>query len=405
MSIHKLLDKIFLSPDAWWMRIIWTRWTRSITLCVVRHLPIKKGRGIFISRAGYHYSCNPRVIAEYIINHLDEYTKLEPWFSLHFPNKFRAELPPKLCVVVPKTLAYYYIYSSSQFIICNQLSWEMEPKRSQQLYIQTLHGGHGIKKFGLDCEISPNPQRPSIEQNALITDLVLSDSTFFSKIIRSACGLSCEILQKGLPRNDVFFSSIKRKTEIRNSFLHSLNLPNDVKYLIYAPTYRDNWNTSAYGFDTTSVLASFEKRFGGEWYLLISSHPYMLGYYRKIYDFENPRIIDVGQISDVQELLIAGDALITDYSSIEMDFSLTGNPVFVLAKDWRLFDRGTYLDVKSLPFPFADTDETLCENILNFDSEKYKKNLEQFNKTIIGLCETGFAAQAVADWMRQKSTN
>lgn len=405
MSIHKLLDKIFLSPDAWWMRIIWTRWTRSTTLWVVRHLPIKRGRGIFVSRAGFHYSCNPRVIAEYIIEHHEEYSNLEPWFSLHFPNKFREELPKGLGIVVPKTLKYYYIYSSSQFIISNQLTWDMESKRSQQLYIQTLHGGHGIKKFGLDCEISPNPQRPSIEQNALITDLVLSDSAFFSNIIRSACGLSCEILQKGLPRNDIFFSSLKIKAEIRNRLLQSLNLPKDIRYLIYAPTYRDNWNATVYGFDTISVLASFEKRFGGKWYLLVSSHPYMLEYYNKIYDFENPRVIDVGQISDVQDLLITGDALITDYSSIEMDFSLTGNPVFVLAKDWRSYNRGTYLDIKSLPFPFADNDETLCENILNFDSEKYKKNLEQFNKTIIGLSETGYAAKAVADWMLQKSTN
>ena len=159
---------------------------------------------------------------------------------------------------------------------------------------------------------------------------------------------------------------------------------------------------SIYGFDTDSVLSALSKRFGGDWYILVSSHPYMLSVYRSIYDFSSPKLIDIGQLPDVQELLIAGDALITDYSSIEMDFSLTGRPIFQLAKDWRHYSRGTYIDVHSLPFPFAEDDRQLCENIMNFDEKKYAKNLAIFNQKTIGLCETGVASKAVADWMLKR---
>lgn len=398
------LDKLFLTSDAWWIRLIWNRWTRSFVISLIQHLPIRRGRCIFISRAGSHYSCNPRFIAEYIAKESipASDSMFDIWFSLLNPEKFN-KIPNNLGIVIPKTLAYYYIYSTSQFIISNQLAWDMEPKRSNQLYIQTLHGGHGIKRFGLDGDAKDSDAKSCpIIQNSKITDLVLSDSVFFSQIIKRACALSCEILEKGLPRNDIFFASKDIIKKIRENFLKKYKLPENGKFLIYGPTYRDNGDLSVYGFNEDRVLDSFSRRFGGKWYLLISSHPYMKRCYKKIYDFTNPRIIDVGELPDVQELLISGDALITDYSSIEMDFSLTKRPVFQYAKDWREYDRGTYLDIHTLPFPFAETEDELCHNIETFDNEKYQENLELFNRDVIGLKETGHATEAVVNWMKQK---
>ena len=402
MTANRILDKLFLTSDAWWIKLIWNRWTRAITLLIIRNLPIVKGRVLFVSRAGEHYSCNPRAIAEYIVNNYEEYNLLEPWFLLKNPSLFQDQING-LNIVQPKTLIYYYIYSTSQFILCNQIVWDMEPKRKRQIYIQTLHGGHGIKKFALDSENDcSDKNRMLIKEVASMTDLALSDSDYFTNIIRRACALSCEILQKGLPRNDIFFSSRENLIAIKKAFLHRYNLSPNNKYVIYAPTYRDIEDLSIYGFDTDSVLSALSKRFGGDWYILVSSHPYMLSVYRSIYDFSSPKLIDIGQLPDVQELLIAGDALITDYSSIEMDFSLTGRPIFQLAKDWRHYSRGTYIDVHSLPFPFAEDDRQLCENIMNFDEKKYAKNLAIFNQKTIGLCETGVASKAVADWMLKR---
>lgn len=400
--IKRILDKLFLTPPAWWSALVWNRWTRSSTLFLLRHLPIIKGRALFISRAGKHYSCNPRSIAEYIANNRNEYSILEPWFSLVNSANF-PELLPGIRAVEPKTLSYYYIYSTSLFIFCNQIVWDMEPKRTKQYYIQTLHGGHGIKKFALDSENALSEDyKKKIRAVGSLTDLALSDSDYFTNIIRHACALSCEILQKGLPRNDVFFSSKEIKENIKKSFLLRYNLSAENKYVIYAPTYRDEGSLSIYGFDVESVLSALTQRFGGDWYVLVSSHPYMLNVYHKIYDFSNPKLIDLGLLSDVQELLIVGDVLITDYSSVEMDFSLSGNPVFQLAKDWKQYTRGLYLDIQTLPFPFAGNDKQLCENILNFDEKKYAEDLALFNEQTIGLCESGSASKAVADWMLSK---
>ena len=103
-----------------------------------------------------------------------------------------------------------------------------------------------------------------------------------------------------------------------------------------------------------------------------------------------------------QPLLASSDALITDYSSAEMDFSLTKRPVFQLCKDRADYDRGFYINPESLPFPYAETDDQLVSNILNFDNEKYQSELEQFNREVIGLNETGHASEAVVEWMINK---
>lgn len=404
MTLYNFFDIIFLSQDAWWMRIIWTRWTRSFTLFIVRHLPLRKGRVFFVSRGGEHYSCNPRVIAEFIASQSMYKGKFDLWFGFANPENF-SEVPNSIQKVKLTSLQHYYVFYTSNFLVSNQNWWIMEGKRSGQIYIQTMHGGHGIKKFGLDVELysSPGALHDAMLRDTERTDLALSDSDFFTNVIRRTLAFKCPILTKGLPRNDIFFASDEYKKSIRINLLNKYKVPEKAKTVIYAPTFREprskKNDLSVYWFDPSKVIEAFEKKNGGNWYILVSSHPFMRGYYRKIYDFSNPRVIDLGDLPDVQELLISGDALITDYSSIEMDFSLTMKPVFQFARDWREYDRGTYLDLKSLPFPFAESEQQLCENIMLFDNKKYQEELSVFNKEIIGLKETGHATEAVVSWM------
>jgi len=221
---------------------------------------------------------------------------------------------------------------------------------------------------------------------------MLSDSSYWSHIYRTAYRYEGEILENGLPRNDVFFSQTSTESGISAG---------EKRYLIYAPTFRGNGRRDVYGFVVDRVIAALETRFGGEWYIRISSHPNMRDYYREIYDFSHPRLIDVGG-EDLQPLLMSSDALITDYSSAEMDFSLTNRPIFQFCKDRKDYDRGFYINPEDLPFPYAENDEQLILNILNFDEDKYKTDLDKFNKEVIGLHETGHAAESVVEWMLRK---
>lgn len=376
------------NPNTFFLRIIWNKKTRSAVLWLLRFFPLRKGQVVCASWGGAKYNCNPRAIAEEISR--QGLKSLTVYFAFEEPAKFEKELANGVNAIKIGSLKYYYILATSQFIIFNiRMSGLFFPyKKKGQYYIQTQHGGHGIKKVEFDAEL-PDSYLKVAEEDTKRTDLMLSDSKYWTNIYRTSYRYKGEILEVGLPRNDVFFRDAQ------------LNKEEGKKYVIYTPTFRSNGRRDVYGFDYDKVIAALENRFGGEWYIRISSHPNMQAYYKEIYDFSHPRLIDIGG-EDLQPYLLSSDILITDYSSAEMDFSLTKRPIFQLCKDRRDYDRGFYVNPEDLPFPYAETDEQLLENIVNFDNEKYKRELEAFNKDVIGLNETGHASEAVVEWMLNK---
>jgi CDP-glycerol glycerophosphotransferase len=91
-------------------------------------------------------------------------------------------------------------------------------------------------------------------------------------------------------------------------------------------------------------------------------------------------LIDVSFYQDTQELLVATDVLLSDYSSILEDFMLTGRPGFVYAPDIASYneDRGFYYPLKDRPFSVATDQSELVYNILNYNEDEYKHNVERF---------------------------
>ena len=59
-------------------------------------------------------------------------------------------------------------------------------------------------------------------------------------------------------------------------------------------------------------------------------------------------------------------------------------------------DRGTYFDLKRLPFPFADSNRGLENTIINFDTNEYLEKLESFFSKVY-LWESGYASKNIAD--------
>ena len=373
------------------MNLLWNRHTRSLTLQLMQYLPIHRGRVMCVCWGGKQYNCNPRAIVEALSERNligDKAGHFEVYFAFLQPEKFASELPPGVKTVLLGGYDYFRLLATSQFIIANtriggSLSWPKK-KRRGQIYIQTMHGGHGIKKIDHDADLPDSYMKVADEDNSRI-DLMVSDSRFRTNVFHTAFHYYGEVLETGLPRNYVFF----RENIIRTD---------NKRYLVYAPTFRNSGRRDVYGFDVDKVISALEKRFGGEWYIRISSHPNMRDYYKSIYNFSHPRLIDIGG-KDLQDYLPISDALITDYSSAEMDFSLTGRPIFQLCRDRHDYDRGFYINPEDLPFPYAENDAELVQNILSFDVNEYLKALDTFNRDIIGLNETGHASEAVIRWM------
>ena len=369
------------------MNLIWNRRTRSTMLRLVQYLPIRRGRVMCVCWGGNEYSCNPRAITDWMVQS-GEVRQFEVWYAFVNPERFQPERPDGIRFTEIGSLEYFRLLATSQFIISNThlggwIFWPF-PKRKGQIYILTNHGGFGIKKIEWDAASKlSTAYMSSAAEDVGRVDLMLSNSDFTSRVFRSAYRYPGEVLEQGLPRND--------------AFVHAPALTGDVHYLIYTPTFRSK-RRDVYGFDVDRVITALEQRFGGQWYIRVSSHPNMRRYYKEIYDFSHPRMIDVG-LEDLQPLLLTSDVLITDYSSAEMDFSLLRRPIFQLCRDRHDYDRGFYIDPETLPFPYAETDDQLIDNILHFDQSQYLSALDTFNSSVVGLHETGHAAQSVVAWM------
>jgi len=102
-------------------------------------------------------------------------------------------------------------------------------------------------------------------------------------------------------------------------------------------------------------------------------------------DKQKSRIIDVSSFSDIQELYLVSDMLVTDYSSVFFDYANLNRPIIFYAYDLESYRddlRGFYLNYdKDLPGPVVKTEEELY---LAIESVKYAKiDYSKFRKTYL----------------------
>ena len=142
------------------------------------------------------------------------------------------------------------------------------------------------------------------------------------------------------------------------------------------------------------ILGALRNRFKNEFVLLYRFHHQLYNSKERIEFYENG--IDVTLYPDIQELLVAADVVITDYSSLMWDFSLQRKPVFLYQSDAKEYEnnRGFYAPVSEWPYPQAHTQDELIELIVHFDNEAYLRELNLFLEKY-GSCDDGHASERV----------
>ena len=143
------------------------------------------------------------------------------------------------------------------------------------------------------------------------------------------------------------------------------------KFILFAPTFRteqqDPYTKKIHisTMDIQRAVNSVNKKFGEQlWNFGIRLHPKL-----RNTDIAEKGIVNCTDYPDIQELLYSADILITDYSSLMWDFSLTGKPCFIYADDIDEYERehGFYMPSSQWPYPIARTNDELEKNILSFD--------------------------------------
>jgi CDP-glycerol glycerophosphotransferase len=214
-----------------------------------------------------------------------------------------------------------------------------------------------------------------------------------TKVYRQDFWYNGEIAEFGSPRNDVFFRETDALQKVRTFF----GLPEDRKLLLYAPTFRDDGSTDCYNLDPEAVLRACESRFGGRWSALLRLHPNAARLSAGLFPYNSDTILDATAYPDMQELLLAADVLLTDYSSCMWDFSLMLRPCFLYARDIAAYqgERDFYTPIESWPFPLAADNDGLEQVITDFDEEKYRADALRHHQEL-GSAESGTATAQCA---------
>ena len=288
---------------------------------------------------------------------------------------------------------YYHEMATARIWVDNVRKDSDIKKREGQYYIQTWHGAAPIKKVEKDVEDRlPNYYVANAMRDSKNVDLFLSGSVFYTNLYKRSFWYSGEIMQVGLPRQDIFFHL---DNVIKEKVYRYYGIDKSYSMVLYAPTFRKNFSNEYYDLDIAGVVSALENKFCKRFVCAVSKHPEN----RSInYSFEhNEKYIAVDRYSDFQELLASADVLITDYSGCMYDYSFTKRPVFLYQRDYDDYirDRNFYIPMGQLPYTRAYSNEEIIEKIKLFDMELYLEQLNQF-MGMLGIYDDGNASEKVA---------
>lgn len=373
--------------------------TYKIYALFFKNKKIKKNKIVFCNFYGRGYGDNPKYIAEYILNNNLDYELV--WIIDKNKCKNGDSLPDKIRKTKYKSFSSVKELSTAGIWIDNCRKDYFPSKKENQIYIQTWHGTFITKKIEADANL-PAFYIKMAKKDSKEIDFLLSSNKKRTEQFKRCFWYDGPIIETGCPRDDILFQEDAKKN-IKNKICRYYGIPSDKKILLYVPTFRNSHNLEPYNIDYKNILLAIEKRFGGNWQIITRLHPGMIVFSDKLHlpDF----VINATLYNDMQELLCASDVIITDYSSMG-DYSLYLKPLFMFCVDIEDYkkERGLEEDLEALPFPIAQNNDELLNNILHFDIEKYNKDLLTYYNDE-GFSEYGHACQKVMKLIENKHGN
>ncbi|HCI18601.1 MAG TPA: CDP-glycerol--poly(glycerophosphate) glycerophosphotransferase [Lachnospiraceae bacterium] len=380
------------------IRILYTRKYHKL----YDHEKICPNKIVFDNYMGNGYGCNPKYVLKCILEMPQERTEgLDLVWITKTPELLRPILPARVRIVLYDSEQAFYEYATAKLWVKNfqmvHLLNQGLLKKKEQIYIQMWHGSFGIKKIEGDCGYlnADKAWLALAKKNAAYTDFWISNSRFESDVYKNAFWGAGKILEYGHPRNDLFFEQdqLQYKRKVQETY----GIAPEKKLFFYMPTFRDQDHGLLQPLPYERIAEELGSRFGGEWVCLVRLHPRRVSP-KQIEALKEQSVMDATMYPDVQELLAAADAMVTDYSSAIFDFLLTKRPGFILAEDYDAYEqiRGFYYPLTDTPFPLAKTNEELLEQIGTFDEESYRQKIDAFLKEK-GSVEDGNASKRVAE--------
>jgi len=301
--------------------------------------PLDPDLAVFAAYWYRGYACNPRAIYE-------RAAELRPglrgvWVV---SRRHAGSMPAGVEHVVAGTPEYYDVIARASTFVNNVNFPDHLVKREGSVHVMTHHGTP-LKRMGIDLK-GTAARDGAVDFSALLRrcarwDYSVSQNAFSTVVWERVYPTRYESLEVGYPRNDVLARATGDDVaRIRGE----LGIAPGRRAVLYAPTHRDHQP----GHVGVVDLAAVADALGPDAVVLARRHHFDgagAGLRR------SGRVLDVTAHPSVEELMLAADVLVSDYSSVLFDYAVLDRPIVVHAPDWEVYRavRGTYFDLLAEP--------------------------------------------------------
>ena len=301
---------------------------------------------LFSSTDNSHYNYNSRYLFEYVKENLPEIT---PLFVINDPelrNSLSSKYGKQYFIETESIQGIRQALSAGVWFTSAGLPAYGTGLHKKRLIINLWHGVP-LKKIAL---LDPNLKKAAriyfkkiFSEN--YTCILTTSHELIPLMARSFAVSEDKIKVWGQPRNDGLFQKNDCHEILGQLFP---DLPEYTKTVLYAPTFRDYGQVQLFpfkDFDQKQLEAFLVEK---NMLLFIRTHVAEQGSAAP-YLGKRIRFLGNEQAEDVTGILNIFDCLITDYSSIYIDYLLTDKPMIFLP-----YDRQQYLDGRGMNFDYDD---------------------------------------------------
>ena len=228
-------------------------------------------------------------------------------------------------------------------------------------------------------------------------DVILAQSKFEADTMSKDWNISRDKYKIfGLPRNDALAKSTDEdKLMIRKK----LGIPDDNIVVLYAPTFRDYLldDSSRCTLDVPFDYSYWKELFGNKLTFIFRVH-YEVAKHNNLPD--DYIWMDASSYPVLDELMIASDILVSDYSSIMFDYSILDRPIINYVYDYDVYNekRGLLFDVRE-ELSWSDDNKELANKIKNINIAEEIIKVRRFRDKYVE--EYGNATAKAVDYIYQ----
>ena len=364
------------------------------------HLHLDARNAVFFeSFYGRFATCNPLAIDRELA---ETHPDIDRYWSVTSES---TTVPDGAIPLLVGSAEWYAVRAQAPLLIVNDWLRLGFRRRRHQFVLQTWHGTP-LKRIALDRAGQSLRTRLAVRRESRRWSALLSQSANATPVLVRSYSFTGEVLETGYPRNDRLARAAHDGERLPSpcaTARRKLGLNDARNIVLYAPTWRDSQRTHT--VDPLGV-AHLAEKLGDEWLILARGHSRDAAFAH----YGGARVIDVTRYSDVNDLILAADVFITDYSSLMFDVSAASVPTILFTPDYDEYvtrERGFTFDILSAPpGPVLASVEEVVEHLTAFaESRREAPWLQMMTDQITdwrvrwnGL-DDGKAAERVVAWL------